>query len=168
MLASTALIVSGINFAYTVKRIGEMQKELDDICDQLDKSKEDTSKTSLASTELTTQMNGFQNKLQELMRRLGDTEEDGISAQDDLEMMATGMNSWARDLLEDLKTVKPDIKVQPPALPVIREGAPAVAQASRGSNQGRGHHHHNHRPGNRRRGLEEEDIDSSFRRRRRD
>jgi len=172
MLASTALLISGVNLAYTVKRVGELQKEVEELGEQMYKNKEDSSKSAMQAGELTAQMNAFQTKIQSLITRISDTEEDGISAQDDLDGLAGGLQSWAVNLIEELKVLKPDTRLQ---TPVVGNSGEAPAQ-SRGTRQasGRGHrnHHHHHPQANnnqRRRGRddEEDDVESRFQRRRR-
>ena len=169
MLASTALLVSGANFVYFQKRITDLQKDIDELSDSMDKHGEETVKTTTQSTELQTAINGMNTKLQSIISRVADTEEDGIVAQEEFENHAIAINTWSRQLIEELKTVKADIRVEPVAATEGDQSGPQTR--ARGVQRGAAAHTHNHGHTHTRRRPREQnaddDLEDRFRSRRR-
>lgn len=164
-VAFTAMVVSCANTVYLIKKLNDMQAQLDDLSDSIEKDKEDTSKKTLVSTETQAQLHTMQNTLQELLGRTADNEEEGITTQGDLDGIAANMQDWAARLVEEFKVVKPESRLEVPSL-MPAEPAPtsrAPPAGRRGINNPRAHHHHN----SRKHGREEEDIEARFQRRRR-
>lgn len=164
-VAFTAIVVSCANTIYIIKKLNDMQAQLDELSDSIEKNKEDTTKKSLVSTETQAQLHTMQNTLQELIGRTADNEEEGITTQGDLDGIAANMQDWAARMVEEFKAMKPETRLEAPTLLPAEPAAPARAPPGgrRVVNNPRAHHHHTQR----KHGREEDDLEARFQRRRR-
>jgi uncharacterized coiled-coil protein SlyX len=143
ILSATALLLSATSATYTLKRLNELQKEVDELSDKVnDQEKKDT---GLGISELQAQINQFQSKMDNVLGRLTDAEEDGITSQHDIDDITSSIQEWARGLLDEMKSVKPDTQLRLPALPdtsqLMSSGRGGIG-THRGHNSGGGGHHH--------------------------